>query len=62
MELVTSLAGLERGDQELVERLEVRVGCAEDEGMIAGIDGGGDEGSGFSVCARNSEEVGAWLG
>jgi len=59
LELGAGLAGVETGDQELVERLELGVGRAEDEGMVAGIDGRRDEGRGFGVSAGNGQEVGA---
>lgn len=59
LQLGAGLAGVETSDQELVERLELWVGRAEDEGMVAGIDGGGDEGRGLGVSAGNGQEVGA---
>ena len=59
LQLVAGLAGLLGGDHEVVEGLEVRVGAAEDEGVVAGVDGGGDEGGGLGVGAGDGDEVGA---
>lgn len=54
LELSTVLAGLLSGDHEVVEGLEVGVGRAKDEGMVAVIDGRGNEGSGLRVSTSNS--------
>jgi hypothetical protein len=59
LELAAGLAGLEGLDEELVDGLEVGVGRAEDEGVVAGVDGGGDEGGSLGVSAGNGEEISA---
>jgi hypothetical protein len=41
--------------------LKVGVCAANDEGVVAGVDGGGDEGSGFGVGTGDGKEVGAFL-
>lgn len=54
------LAGLLGLRHELVERGEGAVGGAEDEGVVARVDVGGDEGGGLGVGAGDGDEVGAW--
>jgi hypothetical protein len=49
------------GDHQVVQRLQAGVGGAEDEGVVAVVDGGGDEGCGFGVGTGDSQEVGAWF-
>lgn len=44
---------------EISERLKVGVCGTNDESMVAGIDGGGDEGSSLRVGSRDSKEIGA---
>ena len=57
LELSAVLAGLLSDDHEVVEGLEVSVGRAKDEGMVAVIDGRGNEGSGLRVGTSNSQKV-----
>ena len=59
LELGTVLAGGLGLHHELSEGLEVGVGASEDESVVAGIDGGGDEGGGLGIGTGNAEEVGA---
>ena len=44
-------------DHEVVERLEVGVGGTEDEPVVAGVDGGGDESGSFGVGTTHGDEV-----
>jgi hypothetical protein len=46
---------------EVAEGLERGVRRAEDVVVIAGVDGGGDEGGGFGVGAGDGEEVDTWV-
>lgn len=59
LELGTELTLLLSSDHEVVEGLDVGVGAAQDEGVVAGVDGGGDEGSGLSIGSGDGNEVGA---
>jgi hypothetical protein len=59
LKLGTGLAGVERGEHEVVKRLEGGVGRAEDVGVVAGVDGRGDEGGGFGVGTGDGKEVNA---
>ena len=61
MERVADFAGGFGGSHELVEGLEGWVCATEDEGVVAGVDGGGDEGGGFGVCAGDAEKVDACM-
>ena len=60
LEGLARLAGLFSGDHEVVKGLQVGVGAALDEGVVAGVDGRGDERGGLGVGAGNGDEVGAW--
>ena len=53
------LALLLSGDHEVVEGLEVGVGGAQDEAVVARVDGRRDQRGGFRVGARYGEQVGA---
>lgn len=57
LELGAVLAGLLTSNHELVEVGEVGVVGAEDEGVVAGIDGGGDEGGSLGISTGNGQEV-----
>ena len=61
LEFWTAFAGLLAGDHEVVERGETGVGAAEDVGVVAGVDGRGDEGGCFGVCSGDGEEVGSFI-
>lgn len=60
LELGTELALLLSSDHEVVEGLDVRVGAAHDEGVVAGVDGGGDEGSSLGIGSGDGNEVRAY--
>lgn len=62
LQRVARLAGALGRRHQVVERLQVRVGAAQDEGVVARVDGGGDEGGGLGVGAGDGEEVGSWEG
>lgn len=62
LEHITVLAGPFGGNHQIVKGLEVRVGGANDEGVVAGVNVGGDEGGGFGVGSSNRKEVGALAG
>ena len=49
------------GDHEVVQGLQVGVGRADDEGVVARVDGGGDEGRGLGVGSRNGEEISSYM-
>jgi len=55
-----SLTGALSSKHEVVQGLQVGVGAAEDEGVVAGIDGGSNKGSGLGVGTSNDDEVVAW--
>jgi hypothetical protein len=57
LEVVSEFACLLGLGHQVVERLEIRVGRANDEGVIAVVDVGGDKGGGFGVGTGNSKEV-----
>lgn len=57
LEVWAGFSGLLGGVEESGEGLEGRVGGTKDVGVVAGIDGAGDKGGGFGVCAGNGEEV-----
>lgn len=59
LELGAILSGLLSGVHEFREGLEVGVGGTHDVVMVAGVDGGGDEGGSFGVSTGDGEEVGA---
>lgn len=59
LQLVANLAGMLGSDHQVVKRLKARVGGAEDKGMVAGVNGSGDESSSFSVGTGDGNEVGA---
>lgn len=59
LELGTGLAGGLGLHHELSEGLKVGVGASDDESVVAGIDGGGDESGGLGIGTGNAEEVGA---
>jgi hypothetical protein len=59
LQRVARLAGLLGLDHQLAERLQAGVGAAHDEGLVAGVDGGGDERGGLGIGTRDGEEVGA---
>lgn len=59
LEVVAVLAGALAGDHEVAQRGQGRVGAAEDEGVVPRVDGGGDEGGGLGVGARDGEQVAA---
>jgi hypothetical protein len=44
-------------DHEVVERLEVGVGGTDDIGVVTGVNGGGNEGSGFSIGSCNCKKI-----
>lgn len=60
LELLADLALALGHHHELREGCELGVGGTEDEGVVARVDGRGDERRGLSICAGNGEEVGAW--
>lgn len=60
LEFGACLAGLLGGVHEFAEGLEGGVGRAEDVVVVAGVDGGCDEGGGFGVGAGDGEEVDAF--
>lgn len=60
LELLADLALALGHHHELREGRELGVGGAEDEGVVARVDGRGDERRGLGVGAGNGEEVGAW--
>ncbi len=59
LQRVARLAGLLGGHHQVVERRQAGVGAAHDEGVVAGVDGGGDERGGLGVGAGDGDEVGA---
>lgn len=62
LEVGAGLAGALGGGHEVVEGGavgEAAVGAAKDEGVVARVDGGGDEGGGLCVGAGDGDEVGA---
>ena len=59
LEFGTVLACCFGGDHEVVQRLERRIRGAEDVGVVAGIDGSGDESGSFGICSCDGEEIGA---
>ena len=61
LELGSLFAGVLCGYHEVVEWLESWVGGAQDEAVIAVIDGAGDESGRFGIRPSNSEEIGACL-
>jgi hypothetical protein len=61
LEFTTILAGSFSGDHKVVKSLEVGIGGAEDVGVVAGIDSGGDESCSFGVSSCNGEEISACL-
>ena len=60
LELCAVLASLLGGDHEIVEGLEGGVGGSEDECVVTGVNGGGDEGGGLGVGTSHSKEVGSY--
>ena len=59
LQVGTVLTGLLGGNHQVVQGLQVGVGRADDEGVVAVVDGGGDEGGGFGVGTGDGEKVGA---
>ena len=59
LQLVTGFSCRFGGAHEFAEGLEGGVCCADDEGVVAGVDGGGDESGGFGVRTSDGEEVAA---
>lgn len=59
LQLGTVLASLLGGNHQVVEILDGGVCGAHDEGVVAVIDGGGEEGGGLGVGTGDGEEVGA---
>ena len=60
LELGTVLASLLSSDHEIVERLEIGVGRTDDIGMVTGVNGRSNEGSGFGVGSGDRKEVGSF--
>jgi hypothetical protein len=60
LELFARLAGLLTRHHEVVQWLQVGIGRANDEGVIAVVDGRGDECCGFRVGTGNGKQVGSW--
>lgn len=60
LELGTALPGLLGCDHEVIQGLESWVCGTKDESVVAGVDSGSDESSGFRVGTGNSEEVVSW--
>jgi hypothetical protein len=58
LQLGAVLAGRFSVQHQVVERLQGRVGGAEDVVVVARVDCAGDEGCGFGVGAGDGEEVG----
>jgi len=48
------------GKHEVRQGLQGGVCAAEDVGVVAGVDGRGDEGGGLGIGTGDGEEVGAW--
>jgi hypothetical protein len=40
--------------------LEIGICAAEDEGVVARVDGGCDECGGFGISTRDGDEISAW--
>lgn len=59
LELGADLAGALGGQHEVVQGLEVGVRAAHDEGVVARVDGGRNEGCCLGVCACNGQEIDA---
>jgi len=59
LQLVAELARLLGGDHEVVERLQPRVRGAQDEGVVARVDGRRDERRRLGVGARHRDQVAA---
>lgn len=59
LEFCAGLVGGGGGEHEVVERGKVGVCAAEDESVVAGVDGGCDEGGGFGIGTGDGDEVGA---
>ena len=59
LESVSGLSGIETGNEELVQWLELWIGGTEDEWVVAWVNGGGDESGGLSIGTGDGEEVGA---
>jgi hypothetical protein len=57
LEGVSGLSGGLSGGKERSKGVQVWVGGSEDEGVVAGVDGGGDEGSSLRVGTGNGKEV-----
>lgn len=59
LQLVAKLAGLLSCNHKVIERLQIGVGGAEDKGMVARVNGGGDEVRGLGISTGNGNEIGA---
>jgi len=59
LKLRAGLTGLLSGDHQVVQGLEVGVGGADNEGMVAVVDGGSDQGGGLGVGTGNGQEISA---
>jgi hypothetical protein len=57
LQRVTQLALLLGGEHQVVERLQVGVGRAQDEGVVARVDGRRDERCGLGVGASDGDQV-----
>ena len=60
LKFCTVLASSLSGNHEVVKGLKIGVCRAEDVGMVAGIDGCGDECGSFSISSSNREEIGSF--
>ena len=60
LELSADLSGLLGGNHDVGEGLERGVGGALDEGVVTGVDAGGDQGSSLGVGSANEDKVGAY--
>jgi hypothetical protein len=59
-ELVAKLSALLGGNHEVVEGFQVGVGATLDEGVVSGVDGGGDEGGSFGIGTSNGQKIGSY--
>jgi hypothetical protein len=57
LQFVTKFASLLSSNHEVIERLQIGVGGTEDKGMVARVNGGGNESSGLGISTGNSNEI-----
>ena len=61
LQLLARLTLLLSSNHEVVQGLEVRVGGADNEGMVAGVNCRGDEGCGFGVSTSDGKKIGSFI-